>query len=62
MTLKNLTSFMDVPLGAIQKLRGQDFDHFLLPTFPEVDNFHPKCGQKEAFFYHLPTSSCPRSF
>ena len=48
--------------GAIQKLRGQDFDHFWLPTYLNVDIFYPKRGQKEAFFDHLPTSSCPRSF
>ena len=47
---------------AIQKLRGQDFDHFLLPTYLDVDNFYPKRGQKEASFDDLPTSSCPRSF
>jgi hypothetical protein len=27
-----------------------------------MDIFYPKRGQKEAFFDHLPTSSCPRSF
>ena len=48
--------------GAIQKLRGQDFDHFWLPTYLDVDIFYPKRGQKKAFFDHLPTSSCPRSF
>ena len=35
---------------------------FWLPTYLNVDNFYPKRGQKEAFFDHLPTSSCPRSF
>ena len=49
-------------IGVIQKLRGPDFDHFWLPTYLNVDIFYPKRGQKEAFFYHLPTSSCPRSF
>ena len=33
-----------------------------LPTYLDVDIFYPKRGQKEAFFDHLPTSSCPRSF
>ena len=36
------------------------FDY--LPTYLDVDIFYPKRGQKEAFFDHLPTSSCPRSF
>ena len=49
-------------IGAIQKLGGQDFDHFWLPTNLDVDIFYPKRGQKEAFFDHLPTSSFPRSF
>ena len=50
------------PYGAIQKLRGQYFDHFCQPTYLNVDIFYPKRGQKEAFLDHLPTSSCPRSF
>ena len=36
------------------------FDY--LPTYLNVDIFYPKRGQKEVFFDHLPTSSCPRSF
>ena len=40
---------MGQTLGAIQKLRGQDFDHFLLPTYLGVDIFYPKRGQKKAF-------------
>ena len=48
--------------GAIQKLRGQDFEHFWLPPYLKVDIFYPKLGQKEALFDHLPTSSCPPSF
>ena len=53
---------MDFTQGAIQKLRGQDFDHFWQPTYLNVDIFYPNRGQKETFFDHLPTSSCPRSF
>ena len=45
----------ETKLGAIQKLRGQDFDHFWPPTYLNVDIFYPKRGQKEAFFDHLPT-------
>ena len=48
-------------IGVVHKLRGQDFDHFWLPTYLNVDIFYPKRGQKEAFFDHLPTSPCPRS-
>ena len=47
-------NFID-QFGAIQKLRGQDFDHFWLPTYLNVDIFYPKRGQNEAFFDHLPT-------
>ena len=36
-------------LGAIQKL-------------PILTTYLPRRGQKEAFFDHLTTSSCPRSF
>ena len=49
-------------MGAIQKLRGQDFDNFWLPTYLYVDTFYTQRGQKEALFDHVPTSSCPRSF
>ena len=48
--------------GAVQKLLQQDFDHFWLPIYLEVDIFHPKSWQKEAFFDYLPTSSCPIAF
>ena len=47
--------------GFIQKLHGQDFDHFWLPTYLDVDISYPKHGQKAAFFDHLPTSSYPSS-
>ena len=30
-----------VRFGAVQKLRGQDFDHFWLPTYLDVDIFYP---------------------
>ena len=33
---KNLSS-----LGAVQKLRGQDYDHFWLPTYLDMDIFYP---------------------
>ena len=48
-------------MGAVQKLHGQDFDHFWLPTYLDVDISYPKHGQKAAFFDHLPTSSYPSS-
>ena len=51
-----------ISFGAIQKPRGQDFDHFWLPTYLDMDIFYPKRGQNEAFFDHLPTLSFPRSF
>ena len=41
--------------GVIQKLRGQDFYHFWLHNYLDVDIFYPKRGQYEAFFDHLST-------
>ena len=34
--------------GAIQKLLGQDFDHFRLPTYLNVDIFYPVSEKKES--------------
>ena len=41
-------------IGAIQKLGGQDFDHFWLPTYLNVDIFYLKRGQKEIFLTTYP--------
>ena len=50
--------------GAIQKLHGQDFDHFWLPTYLDVAFFTLNMDKNKHFLtaYHLSTSFCPRSF
>ena len=47
----------DYAQGVVHELRGQDFEHFWLPTYLNVDIFYPKRGQKEAFFDPLPILS-----
>ena len=44
------------------KTKWTRFWPFLTTYLPQRGLFYPKSGQKEAFFDHLPTSSCPRSF
>ena len=40
--------------GAIQKLFGQDFDHFSLPTYPKVDIFTLNVDKKKHFLTAYP--------
>ena len=57
------------PLGVVQKLRWQDFGIFWPPTYPWLtflkdflSYYVVKSTYRWHFPYHLPTSSCQRSF
>ena len=45
---------MNYGLGAIQKLRGQDFDHFWQPTYVDVDFFTLNLDKKKHFLTTYP--------
>ena len=56
-------------MGGLRRIiQRSDFVKIMLSSFQamdmdmDMDIFYPKRGQKEAYFDHLPISSCPRSF
>ena len=58
---KEITTYRIGTLRGHSKTTWTRFWPFLT-TYLNVDIFYPKRGEKGAFFDHLPTSSCPRSF